>query len=482
MAQPISNAGAFARDVIPARCEPRLAGVTENHGTDVAAAGDRLWHPRRAAAPLCARLVLHMPRRPTPPWIFLLTAMPYGVAAAFAGAVMGYMARAAGSDLDAIGWYVSLLLIPTFLQFLYAPVVDFGPRRKHWLVGISVVSAGCMYAAMQLSLKDQMVPFLVLAFLAQAISGLIGACNGGLMATLIPDAKSGQASAFHTVGNLAGGGLSGALVVYLLGHGYTEESVGLVLVACMIVPALAALAIDEPARANTGSLREALAAVLRDVKEVLTSRVGVTGLLLCASPVGTVALSNYFSSIAVDYVQPGMAHQLAALDPEAAKVLLEERVSDVVAWLSGWRAQTLLGLGAFIGGYLCDRGNRRALYLFAGALTAVCGIVMALSPHTEATIKYGALVYALITGFSYAAFTATVLETIGTSESSAGTRYSLFTAGGNAAITYVGFVDTRFHEAHGSSGVIASDALLNLGGVAILALVFWRLGMFRRKS
>ena len=75
-----------------------------------------------------------------------------------------------------------------------------------------------------------------------------------------------------------------------------------------------------------------------------------------------------------------------------------------------------------------------------------------------------------------------MLEIIGGEEQAASTRYSLFTAAGNAAITYVGFIDTRFHESHGSSGVIASDAMLNIAGVVLLGAVFWRMGLFRKKA
>jgi hypothetical protein len=51
-------------------------------------------------------------------------------------------------------------------------------------------------------------------------------------------------------------------------------------------------------------------------------------------------------------------------------------------------------------------------------------------------------------------------------------------AAANIAITYVGLVDTRFNDRHGVEGVIGSDAALNLIGVVILGLVFWRLGSF----
>jgi MFS family permease len=454
-----------------------VAPTGENHGADVAAAGDQ-----RGTGCGTFDAYIAMPRRPPPPWIFVLTAMPYGVAAAFGASVMGFMARSANSDVESIGWYVSLLLIPTFLQFLYAPIVDFWLRRKHWLIGVAVISAGCMYGAMQMRLPDQIGPFLALAFLAQMISGLIGACNGGLMATLIPADKSGRASAFHTIGNVAGGGLVGALVVYMLGHGCDRQLVGMVLVGFMIAPALAALTIDEPRPSSSGSLKEALRTMLREVGSVLGSRVGVTGVLMCLSPVGTAALANYFSGIAEDFVKPGLAHQLATLDPVHAKALLDGRVSELVAWSSGLAGQGLTALGAVAGGLLCDRYYRRAMYLLAGGLTAVCGVLMALGPLTETTFLVGSLAYALIVGFCYSAFTAAALEIIGGEEQAASTRYSLFTAAGNAAITYVGFIDTRFHESHGSSGVIASDAMLNIAGVVVLGAVFWRMGLFRKKA
>ena len=86
--------------------------------------------------------------------------------------------------------------------------------------------------------------------------------------------------------------------------------------------------------------------------------------------------------------------------------------------------------------------------------------------------------YALITGFCYSAFTSTVLETIGKAARSAATQYSMFVAAGNFAILYVGLVDTRFDKHYGVEGVITSDAALNIAGVVVLAIAFWRLGSF----
>ena len=104
---------------------------------------------------------------------------------------------------------------------------------------------------------------------------------------------------------------------------------------------------------------------------------------------------------------------------------------------------------------------------------------MMLSPRVPATYAWGVMLYALITGFCYSAFTATVLETIGRGGKAASAQYSLFVAAGNAAIAYVVIVDTRFHKAHGVEGVLGSDATLNVLGVIVLGLVFWKLGTMK---
>lgn len=418
-----------------------------------------------------------MPGAPRP-WIFALTGIPYGVAGSFIGVVMPYLADRAGIDLESIALYVTLLFVPTFFQFLYAPVVDFGPRRRTWLVIVSVVAAGALFAACQMHLPEQRSAFLALAFIGQLVSGLVGSCNGGLMATTMSDAQRGKAGAWYNVGNLSGGGISAAVAVYMTGHGYSEAAVGGALAAMMIGPSLVALTIDEPPRPREGTLGKTLRGLVGEVKDVLWTRAGLTGLALCLSPVGTAALVNSFAAIARDYVRADLATQLAALPAAQAAQLLDREVSSVLAFVGGPLGQGLTALGALVGGLACDRTNRRAMYLLSGALTAVVGLGMAVSPAGRVTFMVGALTYALVTGFCYSAFTATVLETIGDDTRSAATRYSMFTAAGNVAIAYVGLVDSKFKASHGVSGVVASDAILNLAGVAVLGFVFWRLGSF----
>jgi len=396
-----------------------------------------------------------------PPWLFVLTGTSYGVVGMFVALVMPQLARDAKIDIGDIGFFGAMLFIPTVVQFLYAPIVDLGPRRKHWLVIVSVIGAGFLVATFLMRLPEHIYGFMFCAFMAQMISGLVGSCSGGLMAATMPDELRGTASGWYNVGNVSCGALSAALAIYMMEDGVAPLWIGLSEAAWMVLPAIGLLWIDEPARPQR-PWREVFEETARDAWAVLRSRSGLTGIALCISPVGTAALANYFSGMNEPY-----------------------RVSNkVVAIVNGLAAAGLSALGAYISGFLCDRYNRRAMYLIAGALTAVTGVVMVLSPRSAETYVVGVMVYALVTGFSYSAFTATVLETIGTDTQSASTKYSLFTAAGNAAIAYVGLIDTRFADSdtegvvHNVNGVIWSDALLNIGGVVILGLVFWKLGSF----
>jgi predicted MFS family arabinose efflux permease len=122
------------------------------------------------------------------------------------------------------------------------------------------------------------------------------------------------------------------------------------------------------------------------------------------------------------------------------------------------------------------------MYLLSGGLTALCGVVMMLSPLSPTTYAVGVSVYLFITGFCYAAFSAAVLETIGKGGAAASTQYALFVSCGNLAIAYVGFIDTRFHEGYGPRGLCGVDAALNVVGIIALTLLFRRFGGFKKPA
>lgn len=398
-------------------------------------------------------------RKSPPPWLFLFGGTAYGVTGAFAAQIMPYAAERAQIDVGAIGWFGTLMLVPSWFQFMLAPIVDVGLQRKHWQVLTAALSAVCLLIAFSIDLKTHLTAYLAFSVSSAVMAALISACNGALIAVTVPDEHRGAASAWYNVGNLSGGGLSGALGIYMLGHDVPSIWVGVVVAAITVLPSLAMLLVIEPPGDHFQTFRHALGKTAREVKDAMSTKSALTGLLLASSPVATCALINYFSGMTDDY----------GASP------------NVVAAVSGLGSVGLTAVGALAGGYLADRVNRRVLYLGAGVATAICALAMSVAPRTEVTYAVGVGIYNLITGVSYAVFTAFILEMIGDGGKSAATRYTIYNSAANFAISYVGLIDTRFHDAHGIEGVLVSDALLNLGGVVVLGAIFWRLGLFRRK-
>jgi MFS transporter, PAT family, beta-lactamase induction signal transducer AmpG len=382
-----------------------------------------------------------------PTWIFGITAIPYGVCGGFISTLLPYFFREAGISVESIGWFATATMVPSFLNFLYAPVVDLGLRRRSWLILMSVLSALCLCAALMLELPRQANLFVVFTFAGQLLNGLVGSCNGGLMATTLDNHERGKAAGWLNAGNLGGGAL-GAGLILVLAQSLPKPIVATLLAATMILPALAALTIPELARPRTDA-REHFRAMLQDVWTTAKSRPGWTGMLFCVSPVGTAALLNYFSGIAVDY----------------------RATPRMVALVNGALNGLITAVGSLGGGWLCDRMDRRVAYLVSGTLTAVVGIGMALGPLSPTTYAVGVCTYFLVSGFCYSAFSSVVLEAVGRAGASASAQYALFVAAGNLAITYVGWFDTRFHHQYGPRALLGVDAGLNLAGVLLLGMV-----------
>jgi MFS family permease len=398
---------------------------------------------------------------PAPGWLYGLVTVPFGVASGFAQFTCPFLFGRFGMPMSEINTYAALFLQPAAWQFLWAPVVEVGPRRKHWLVLLSALGALCLFAAICMPLPTDLRWFARLCLAAQVFTGLTGACNGALMATL-PNEQRGSAGGWSNAGNLGGAALGGGLLMFSFSHGAPRPVIGALAAAMTFLPALGALVIVEPARSSR-RLGDVVVGMLRSVAATVFSRAGITGILICASPVGTAALLNVFSGMGPEY----------------------HASEDVVTFVTGFMGGLVTAVGALLGGYICDRIPRRTAYLCAGALTAVCGLSMSYFPFTERTYIIGATTYLFVTGFCYAAFTALVLEVVGTGGPDGGqftaTRYTLFTAAGNLAISYTNYIDGKGADRWGTRGMLRTDAAANLIGIVFFSIMIALIGKLSRK-
>src|SRR5207248_47717 len=128
--------------------------------------------------------------------------------------------------------------------------------------------------------------------------------------------------------------------------------------------------------------------IAKDLWQLVRSREGVTGLIICAAPVGCGALTNLFSALAPDYRAP----------------------AEIVEAVNGIGGGIVGALGSVLGGYLADKMNRRLCYALAGGITAVCALAMAAAPVNPVTYTWGTLTYSFANGIAFAAFAGMVLE------------------------------------------------------------------------
>jgi MFS transporter, PAT family, beta-lactamase induction signal transducer AmpG len=180
---------------------------------------------------------------------------------------------------------------------------------------------------------------------------------------------------------------------------------------------------------------------------VVRVRPGFLALVLCFLPIGTGAAGQLWSTVADDW------HASAG----------------TVALVTGVFGGVLSMIGCLLGGWISDRMNRQGSYVLYGLIQAACCVAMALAPRTERSYVVFTSLYAVITGLTYAGFSAFVLEAIGTG--AAATKYNVFASLSNQPIAYMTLVDGWAHGHWGMNGLLGIEAMGCGLGLAVLAAV-----------
>jgi MFS family permease len=398
-----------------------------------------------------------------PPWLFGITNIPFGVAGGYTSVAVPFVLARAGVPMATVGGISAAMLVPMSWQFLWAPVLDVGLRRRTWLLIFAALGALMLAASLALQLPSQLGLFEVLCVAGQGLTGLVSACNGALVATQVPQALHGRASGWLNAANLGGNAVGGGIVIGLL-DAWSPQVAAVALGLLTFLPAIAVLRLVEDARPRRRP-REVYSGMLRDVWNTARVRRGWTGILFCLAPVSTPALLDLFSAVGEDYGAP----------------------ASTVEFSMGYGSGLLTAAGALLGGRLLDRLDKRRAYLLSGVAIAVVDVAMACAPRSEFTYVAGTMAYSLVAGLCFAAFTAVVLEIIGKVDRSAATQYTLFDAAGNLATSYLAWMDGhgydlfKRHQWPGTSGLLLTDAGMNLAGAVGLMALMW-LVFGRRRS
>lgn len=393
-------------------------------------------------------------RPSTPPWVFLLLAMPFGAQGGFLTVTLAFGLEKAGVAADAIATLIALSYLPHTWKFAWAPLVDLTWTRRRWYAAATALSAAGVAAMAWWGTDAGHWALLTAAVLVANVAATIsGMAAESMMAHGTAEEAKGRAGGWFQAGNLGGQGLGGGLALWLVqGAGLTVPASGAVLgLLCAGCMAGLALVADPGPQAKVGDLPAALRTLWTDLRSVALSRTGALAMAICFLPIGTGAASNLWATIAGDW-QAG---------------------AGTVALVNGALTGLASAFGCLVGGQLCDRMDRKAAYCLFGALLAALAVAMALWPRTEAAFVGFALVYAVVVGMSYAAFSAVVLEAIG--RGAAATKYSLLASLSNVPIAWVTWADGQVYARAGPAAMLHTEAALGLVGLVLfVAAARWR--------
>ncbi len=391
------------------------------------------------------------------PIVFMFLILPFGVMGGYLAVTIAYLLAQGGVSVAQIASLVALGLVPHTWKFAWAPIADTTLSRKTWyLIGGIVSAIGIAATGVFPAGPSSMLPLSAVVLFSNFAVTFLGMSVESLMAYGTPEDEKGRAGGWFQAGNLGGSGLGGGVGLLMAKHLSEPWVAGAVLGFACLLCALGLLFVPEPPSSHRAEkLSRSLVNVGVDLWTVARSRVGFLALVLCVLPIGSGAAGGLWSAVADDW------HASA----------------NTVAVVTGVLGGIVSGLGCLIGGWICDRMNRKAAYAVYGVLQALCAIAMAAAPRTESMYTAFTTLYALITGLTYAGFTAFVLEAMG--RGAAATKYNVYASLSNTPIYYMTRIDGWAHTRWGPAGMLHVEAAL--GFVGLLAFLAVTAGVRRRR-
>jgi hypothetical protein len=113
--------------------------------------------------------------------------------------------------------------------------------------------------------------------------------------------------------------------------------------------------------------------------------------------------------------------------------------------------------------------DRKTAYWVFGLAQGLCAVAMALAPRSQAMYVVFVILYWVITGFTYAAFSAVVLEAIG--HGAAATKYNVFASLSNMPIAYMTLVDGWARTRWGTGAMLYTEALIGVAAIVLFIAV-----------
>lgn len=398
-------------------------------------------------------------KRSPHPAVFMVLVTPFGVMSGFLTVTIGWLLAKHGLSVEQIAVLMAASYIPHVWKFLWAPIADITLNRTQWYLISAVTTALGLYAMGAIEPTVANLPLLTTVVVAANVAAaLMGMTVQSLMVALCDESQQGRAGGWFQAGNLGGGGIGGGLGLWIAQHTAYDWLPGAALAVGCLLCAIPVFFLREPAADGPRrALHHELAHVGRNLWELARSKGGFLALALCFAPIGSGAASNLWSAVAGDW----------------------RASAGTVALVTGVLGGLVMAVGCVVGGWICDRMDRKTAYILFGLMQAACAAAMGFLPHSESNYVVFTLLYAFITGFTYAGFTAFVLEIMGVG--AAATKFSLFASLSNFPIQWVTSIDGWAYKKHGPAGMLYVEALVGVAGMIVfmlglmnLAKLIWR--------
>ena len=389
--------------------------------------------------------------KPPHPFLYTILYVPFGASAGFVGVALAFLATKNGLTVEQGAMLVAANLFPNVWKFFWAPIADKTLTRKRWYVLSVVGVAASMFAMAVIPLGPKTLDLMtVLVILSSLGATFIGFSLESIVAHVTPPEQRGLVSGWFQAGNLGGNGIGGGIGLYLLNNSPAPWVAGAIIATLMVACIIPLRFVPEvKAEETRGSVGAAIKHVAVDLWTVLKSTNGMLCAVLCFVPIGTGAAASVLA-------QAEVAQFWGAGENE-------------VALVQGFATGIVSMFGCLTGGFICSRWlNARVAYAVFGALMATSTALVAIAPRTVLVFVSFNMVYAFITGLSYSAFTAFVLDAIGAGH--AATKYNGFASLSNAPIWYTGLVLAWAHTRWGPSGMLATESVMGVIGILIFGI------------
>jgi PAT family beta-lactamase induction signal transducer AmpG len=384
------------------------------------------------------------------PITILFLTLPCGISAGFVSVTLPFLLVQHGFSVAAVAAITAFGISANTWRFIWAPLADLTLSLHKWfIIGIST-SVTTLFALVFIPLDahySSLIMFVI--FASQIASTFVSLPIGGFMGKVIEEEKKGRVSGYHQAGYTGGMGIGGGAGLWLANHLSYQASV-IIISLSMLLSAFALYYVPQVHSDKEKTVTQGFTSMILSLKELFRSRSAIFTTAMIMTPIGIGAASYIWSSVADDW------HAKA----------------DTVALVTGILSGLASAVGCIMGGWIADKVGRWWAFFGSGTLLALTTLLMSLLPFTPDSYTIGVLCYAFMFGFAMAAFTAIVLQAIGTHL--AATKYSLLISISYIAVVYMTAFDGWFHDKQGVKAMLLGETFLGLGFVAVsLFALYW---------